>query len=135
MFLGLGLTDEWAHENNYIQYWNHLVLADHIIEDLMNTLNKINKYKNNTVFIITTDHGRGLNKKTWKTHSNKIVGSDQSWAIIHGPTIKPKNIQKETKNTFIFREASSFQFINGEKNIQFIKKLFSTRSNQPHRFV
>jgi hypothetical protein len=108
MFLGLGLTDEWADDNNYIQYWNHLILADHIIEDLINTLQKINKYKNNTIFIITTDHGRGNNYKTWKQHNSDIYGSDESWAIIYGPNIKPKNITKKLKNTFIYHKIMDY---------------------------
>jgi arylsulfatase A-like enzyme len=40
----------------------------------------------NTVVIITGDHGRGTEpKSTWRSHGSSIEGTDQIWAAAIGP--------------------------------------------------
>ena len=42
-------------------------------------------YKDNTVFIITTDHGRGTEPlETWKHHGSNIKGAGQTWMVLFG---------------------------------------------------
>ena len=46
-------------------------------------------YKNNTTFIITTDHGRGTNPiDSWRSHGKDIKGADEVWLIAFGNKIK-----------------------------------------------
>jgi len=107
MYLSLGLTDTFAHKKDYIKYWESLILADNIIKDLFKTINSIKKYKNDTVCIITTDHGRGLNYKNWSEHHN-IKDSENVWAIINGKNIKKKKIKRKIFNTALFRKIMKF---------------------------
>jgi hypothetical protein len=51
-------------------------------------VNKDPFYKNNTSFIITTDHGRGKGSNTWKKHGLITAGSAGSWLITIGPAFE-----------------------------------------------
>ena len=46
-------------------------------------------YKNNTIFIITTDHGRGSKPSKWYQHNILVTGSSETWLAMIGPGIKP----------------------------------------------
>ena len=107
MFLGLGMTDRFAHQNDYIEYWNHLILFDDILTNLIETLKSLKIY-NDTKIIITTDHGRGNNYNTWTSHNKQIINSKHTWAIMHEYAIKPKIINKKIYNTFIFDKIMSY---------------------------
>jgi hypothetical protein len=102
IFLNLGLTDYYGHKNNYYEYWNHLVLADSALENLVKETQKIDKYRDNSVYFITTDHGRGNEPDTFAEHSGDVSGSEESWLIVYGKNIKPGKVTKKTPNTKVF---------------------------------
>jgi phosphopentomutase len=75
IYIGLGGTDEAGHNRNYGKYLKEANTADRIIGDLWNLVQSSPKYKNNTTFIITTDHGRGAIADTWHKHGVLVSGS------------------------------------------------------------
>lgn len=63
LYLGLGESDDYAHKGNYDFYLQKIHQADALIAELWYYIQTDPFYKNNTTFIITTDHGRGRKKK------------------------------------------------------------------------
>ncbi|HEX5654709.1 MAG TPA: alkaline phosphatase family protein, partial [Chitinophagaceae bacterium] len=86
LYLGLGETDEFAHEGRYDLYLQQAQKVDQMIAELWLWVQNTPGYKDNTSFIITTDHGRGRAKK-WTRHGEFIRGSTQTWLALLGPGI------------------------------------------------
>jgi hypothetical protein len=47
------------------------------------------EYRGRTTFIITTDHGRGDGRTTWRDHGRKVPESEQIWLAVIGPDTPP----------------------------------------------
>ena len=90
LFLGLGETDECAHEGRYDLYLQKAAAFDKMIADLWYYIQTDPFYKDNTSLIITTDHGRGKAGKNWRTHGFWIKGSGEAWIAMIGPDIAPE---------------------------------------------
>ncbi len=43
------------------------------------------EYKDQTTFILTTDHGRGSGPEQWKEHGEEQEGSENIWIAVLGP--------------------------------------------------
>jgi hypothetical protein len=89
LYLGLGETDEFAHHGAYDKYLQKLHQADAMIAELWYLVQTDPFYKNNTSFIITTDHGRGRREDNWNTHGFWIGGSGETWMALMGNGIDP----------------------------------------------
>ncbi len=89
LYMGLGETDEYAHKGRYDLYLDKLHEADRMIGELWHWVQTTPGYKNQTTFIITTDHGRGRKTKKWISHNNFIKGSSETWLALIGPNFKP----------------------------------------------
>ncbi len=101
--ISFGETDDFAHDGKYDQYLNSVHRTDNFIKDIWRQIQAIPKYKNNTVLIITTDHGRGRTAKDWQHHASKkatqgyldslkkfpegILGSNEVWMMAIGPGV------------------------------------------------
>ena len=112
MVISLGETDDFAHDGHYDSYLNSAHQTDKFIADLWHTLQTTQGYKDNTVLMITTDHGRGSNAKDWQHHASSlavqnymkslkefphgIVGSEHIWFAAIGPGV---NARGEIKTT------------------------------------
>lgn len=88
LHIGLSGTDEYGHKKQYDQYLFHANLADKIIGWMWQLTQSIPFYKDNTTFIITTDHGRGDNKNNWYKHGLLVDGSSQTWMALIGNGVK-----------------------------------------------
>ncbi len=98
MMLGLGETDEFGHQKKYDQYLQQANNVDKMIAELWYYVQTDSFYKNNTIFIITTDHGRGSNPEKWYSHSTLKKGASQTWLAMIGPGINPLGeIKTETQ--------------------------------------
>ncbi|HTE12714.1 MAG TPA: alkaline phosphatase family protein, partial [Chitinophagaceae bacterium] len=75
MVIGFGETDEFAHSSRYDMYLQRANDIDRMIAELWYSVQTDPFYKNNTTFIITTDHGRGKKNNTWPGHHLFIKGS------------------------------------------------------------
>ncbi len=89
VYISYGETDDFAHDGNYQAYLRSANNTDALIKELWDFTQSDNFYKDNTVFIISTDHGRGtIPLETWKHHGSKINGADEVWLIAFGKNIK-----------------------------------------------
>ena len=89
IYIAYGETDDFAHDGNYEAYLKSAHNTDNLIKGLWEFTKQDDFYKDNTIFIITTDHGRGTDPlDTWKHHGSKIKGAGQVWLIAFGNGIK-----------------------------------------------
>ena len=91
LFVGYGDTDEWAHAGNYRLYLDAANDVDRFISELWQTAQADPFYRDQTTFIITSDHGRGATEdKGWFHHSRQLPGSEQTWLMAFGAGIPAK---------------------------------------------
>lgn len=102
MLLGLGETDEFGHKGEYDSYLQQANNVDKMIAELWYLVQTDPFYKNNTIFIITTDHGRGSRPAKWYSHSMLTKGAGETWLAMIGPGIKAVGEMKS--NTQIWQK-------------------------------
>jgi hypothetical protein len=85
MFVGYGETDNWAHAGRYDLVLQSAHLFDQFVAELWTTLQRLPAYRDQTTFIITTDHGRGSGLSQWKEHGVEEPGSENIWIALIGP--------------------------------------------------
>lgn len=89
LYIAFGETDDFAHQGHYNLYLDSARNTDRFLENLWNYTQSDPFYKDNTTFIVTTDHGRGIDNK-WPNHAREIEGADQTWLIMYGKGVKPE---------------------------------------------
>ena len=99
-FISFGETDEYAHGGNYDGYLQSAHLFDEYLAQLWYLVNKDPFYKNNTTFIITTDHGRGNNSKSWIQHGPLTNGSGSAWLMTMGNNLAAVGEAKNKEEIF-----------------------------------
>jgi hypothetical protein len=103
MLLGLGETDEYAHDGRYDGYLQHANYIDRMLSELWLMIQSTPGYRNNTTILITTDHGRGKKDGTWSKHSTFVTGSSQAWLAMIGPNI-PSAGEVKTAQQFYLKD-------------------------------
>jgi Sulfatase len=114
-YLGLGETDEYAHKGNYNMYLQKANETDKIIGELWHWVQTTEGYKNNTTFIITTDHGRGKSQSSWTSHGTFTRGSSQTWLALLGKNISPLGEVKTEGQFFQKQLAQTIAKLLGEE--------------------
>lgn len=94
LYLSIGEVDDWAHAGRYDRYLNAARHSDSLIERLWNTCESMPEYQGKTIFLLTTDHGRGLIRDGWKNHSDSLPGSERAWFAAFGPGLAAKGIDE-----------------------------------------
>lgn len=74
-------TDEWAHAKSYKGYVRGIRDFDEQLEGLIQMLDQMGEYGENTSIVITTDHGRGRGL-FWTKHSREFLSADRVWAFV-----------------------------------------------------
>ncbi len=100
VYIGFGETDEYAHSGKYDEYLQSAHLFDEFISQLWYLVNKDPFYKNNTSFLITTDHGRGNKPGNWVKHGLFTTGSNNTWLLTLGPLFEAKGEMKAKEEIF-----------------------------------
>lgn len=113
LYLGLGETDEFAHQGSYDTYLQKIHQADAMIAELWYIVQTDPFYKNTTTFIITTDHGRGGKAGNWKTHGFWIKGSGQTWMALLGPGVAPSGEGRQKNQVYQKQIASTIAALLG----------------------
>lgn len=93
VYIAYGETDDFAHGGSFDDYIKSLKNTDALIENLWNYVQGNTFYKDNTYFIITTDHGRGVgaeDNSSWTGHGKDVKGATETWLAVLGPNIKTK---------------------------------------------
>jgi len=85
LFVGFGETDEWAHSGRYDLVLRSARENDGFVQQLWKTMQALPEYRDQTTFIITTDHGRGGGLEEWKNHGMEQKGSENIWLAVMGP--------------------------------------------------
>jgi hypothetical protein len=96
LFVGYGETDNWAHAGRYDLVLHSAHAFDQFVAELWNTLQALPAYKDQTTFIISTDHGRGGGLTQWKEHGVEEKGSENIWIAVMGPDTKPLGERGQT---------------------------------------
>lgn len=107
LYVGLGDTDEFAHEGSYDQYLFAMNRDDDFIAELWRAAQADPAYRGRTTLIVTTDHGRGAGTDaSWTEHGSAAAvaldpagfsyvrkdgypGSDAIWLAAIGPGVRP----------------------------------------------
>jgi len=145
-YIALGETDDFAHDGHYDHYLYAAKRTDQYLADLWHTIQTTKGYKNNTVMLIVTDHGRGATAKDWQHHASAkattgylanlkdfkkgIVGSEQIWMAAIGPDIKSSGITATPYEVKQNQIAATVLSILGED-----VKAFSTSAGKPINFI
>jgi hypothetical protein len=85
LFVGYGETDNWAHAGRYDLVLESAHQVDKFVQQLWETMQAMPEYRDQTTFIITTDHGRGSGLEEWKEHGVDEKGSENIWIAVIGP--------------------------------------------------
>ncbi len=91
IYIAYGETDDFAHDGDYAAYLKSAQNTDTLIKELWNLTQNDAYYKNNTLFLITTDHGRGTQPlESWKGHGSSVDGAGSVWLIAFGKGVSKK---------------------------------------------
>ena len=85
LYILLGDTDELAHDGRYELLLQSLQHADRFLEELWTQLQASPQYRDNTVLIVTADHGRGRTPEFWGSHNEEIEAAKNIWLIVAAP--------------------------------------------------
>jgi len=101
VYIAYGETDDFAHDGEYDAYLKSANTTDGMIKELWNFTQNDPFYKNETLFIITTDHGRGTDPlETWKGHGSDIKGAGSVWMVLFGRGVAPKGEIKQQEQLY-----------------------------------
>ncbi len=114
LYIGFGETDEAAHSRRYDLYLEKASQADRMLAELWRLLQTTPVYKDNTVLLITTDHGRGSRPDNWGSHGFFIKGSSETWMAALGPGIPALGEVKEKQQWYQKQIAQTIAEIMGE---------------------
>ncbi|MDB5211573.1 MAG: hypothetical protein JWQ30_2400, partial [Sediminibacterium sp.] len=114
VFIGLGETDEFAHIGRYDQYLQKAHQVDQMIAELWYYVQTDPFYKDNTTFIITTDHGRGSKTSTWQKHGFWVKGSGETWMAMIGAGIEATGEGKQKEQLYQKQIAATVSTLLGE---------------------
>lgn len=115
LFLGLGETDEFAHLGRYDQYLQKAHQIDRMLAELWYYVQTDPFYKDNTAFIITTDHGRGSKRNKWSQHGFWVKGSGEAWMAMIGAGIAADGERKTKERLYQKQIASTVSALLNEK--------------------
>ena len=108
IYIAYGETDDFAHDGNYEAYLKSAHTTDSFIKELWDFVESDSYYKGNTIFIITTDHGRGtIPLDKWRDHGKDIDGADEVWVIAFGKDITPLGEIKTKEQLYTNQIAAS----------------------------
>jgi hypothetical protein len=114
-YIAYGETDDWAHDNEYDQYIWSAKQTDAYIKEIWEFIQSDPQYKDKTTLIITTDHGRGTNKTSWRSHGASVPVAGEIWIAAIGPDTPASG---EMKNQGQWQSAmiarTIFQFLGME---------------------
>ncbi|HEU4470680.1 MAG TPA: hypothetical protein VFR58_06340 [Flavisolibacter sp.] len=115
VFLGFGQTDDFAHQGQYDMYLQQAGNFDRMIAELWYYVQTDPFYKDNTTFIITTDHGRGSKPSRWSKHNVFTKGSGEIWLALIGQAIEPMGEIKKRQKIYQNQLAATIASLLGEQ--------------------
>lgn len=98
--IGLGETDDWAHEKKYARVLDALHLTDGHLKELWDFVQTDARYKDKTTIIITVDHGRGSKPDTWMNHWAGIPEATYIWMAFVSPDVKMRGEWQDAETIY-----------------------------------
>lgn len=87
LHIGFDETDHFGHAGHYDNYIRSAHLQDAYVRYLWEYLQTIPEYSNNTLLVVTTDHGRGDDPLENWCHHNRKHGGREVWLAMMGPGV------------------------------------------------
>lgn len=87
MWISLNDADEAAHNGDAAEYYETLALYDNALDALLTKINQLH-LSEETMIIVTTDHGRG-DGSHWTDHGSTYPESKRTWAIVINGDLTP----------------------------------------------
>lgn len=113
-YVSLGETDDWAHEGRYERVIRAAHEYDRFVAKLWQAVQSTEGYRDQTVFVLTVDHGRGPAPVAWKDHGRQIPGAASIWFAVIGPDTRPLGERKGTAPVIQAQIASTVAALVGE---------------------
>ena len=85
LYVAFGETDDWAHDGRYDLYLDSARRTDDYIRRLWEAVQALPDYRDKTTLILSSDHGRGDDGTTWRSHGSDIDGAERIWLAVLGP--------------------------------------------------
>lgn len=85
LHIGLGEIDDWAHNKRYDLMIETFRRNDEYFKELWEFLESDEQYKGKTTVVVTTDHGRGPDEKSWDSHGEKVPEARNIWIAFVSP--------------------------------------------------
>lgn len=85
LYIAFDETDDWAHDGRYDLVLKALHRTDGYLKELWDTLEADPQYRGKTTLVVTTDHGRGRTKATWRHHGKDVAGAEEIWMAVASP--------------------------------------------------
>ncbi|HDS30068.1 MAG TPA: hypothetical protein ENN67_03405, partial [Firmicutes bacterium] len=96
VFMNLGDVDEAGHEADWYYYVDTIRWADRLVYQMYLSLQELTRYRDNTIFIVTTDHGRhSPDRGGFPHHGCFCEGCRKSFMLIIGPGIKKNHVSNQ----------------------------------------
>jgi hypothetical protein len=117
VYIAYGETDDFAHDGDYAAYLKSAQNTDTLIKELWELTQNDPFYKDNTLFLITTDHGRGTEPlETWKGHGDSVFGAGSVWLVAFGKDVSVKGEVARTEQLYSNQIAPTILKILNLKN-------------------
>ncbi len=98
--IGLGETDDWAHDKRYDRMVEALRHSDDYFRELWQFLQSDSQYKDKTSIIVTVDHGRGATEKDWNSHGKSVPDSRWIWMAFVSPDVSLRGEWKDSETIY-----------------------------------
>ena len=90
VYIAYGETDDFAHDGDYRAYLKAAHNTDGLIRELWEFTQEDDHYRDRTVFLISTDHGRVTQPLDhWRGHGSDVKGAHKVWLVAFGKNIRP----------------------------------------------
>ena len=99
LYVAFGETDDWAHDGRYDLYLDSARRTDDFVRRLWEGVQALPSHRGKTTLILTSDHGRGGESASWRSHSSSIEGSDAIWIAVLGPDTPARGIVAGSRAT------------------------------------
>jgi hypothetical protein len=117
VYIAYGETDDFAHDGDYAAYLKSANHTDALIRELWDFTQNDPFYKDNTLFVITTDHGRGTYPlETWKSHGSDVEGARGVWLVLFGKGVTAKGEISQMEQLYSDQIAPTISRVLGVKN-------------------
>jgi hypothetical protein len=95
LFVGLGDTDEYAHQGNYAAYLTALGQADEWLGKLLEVIERMNDEGYPATLLVTTDHGRA---RAFENHGPGDPESGRTFLFAFGHGIRARGLVRRARS-------------------------------------